>query len=187
MAYGSTIRQKKGQCQHPGCSVYGPTTKGYCPNHYWLGVRLKSAAKLDEKEMSENESLSTVIEDLDAVFSQFIRLRDSDENGYISCYCCGAVAHYSECDCMHFMPRAHQNTRFSEDNCRSGCKVCNQAKGGNLAAFGEHLERDRPGSVEALEEQARAPYKYDVPELKGLISYYSKEVARMRKTKPLKI
>jgi hypothetical protein len=185
MAY-STIRQKKGQCAHPGCSTYGPLTKGLCQNHYWSGIKMKSVAKLEEKELVRDESLSAVIEDLDAVFSQFIRLRDSDENGYVTCYCCGARWYWTDSDCMHFMPRVHQNTRFSEDNCKGGCVDCNRNEYGNLKAFGEHLEEDRPGSVEALEDQARAPYKYDVPELKGLIAYYAKEVRAMKVKKPMK-
>lgn len=183
----STIRQKKGICSHPGCSYSGPLTKELCQNHYWSGIRMKSAAKMEEKEEMKVDGLSSVLEDLDAVFSQFIRLRDSDENGYVTCYCrCGRVLYWTESQCMHFMPRIHKHTRYSEDNCKGGCDRCNELKGGNLKEFGKHLEEERPGCVEALEEQARAPYKYDVPELKGLISYYSKQVNQMKKLKPLK-
>lgn len=185
MAY-STIRQKKGVCSHPACNYSGPLTKGLCQNHYWSAIRMKSVAKLEEKEAIRNESLSAVIDDLDVVFSQYIRLRDSDENGYVTCYCCEGFVYWTDAQCMHFMPRIHKNTRFSEGNCHGGCKNCNERKGGNLKVYGEHLERDRPGTVEALEEQARAPYNYDVPELKGLISHYSKEVKRLKKLKPLK-
>jgi hypothetical protein len=186
MAYGSTIRQKKGNCSHPGCVYFGPLIGGKCNSHYWSAVKMKSVAKLEEKEEAKYERLADVMEDLDAVFSQFIRLRDSDENGYIACYCCGSVVYWVEADCMHYVPRIHKNTRYSEDNCKGGCSSCNRAKGGNLKAYGDHLERDRPGSVDALEEQARAPYNYDIPELKSLISYYAKEVRAMRAKKPLK-
>jgi hypothetical protein len=159
-----------------------------CQNHYWSNNRLRSAAKSDAKEIEKDESLSAVIEDLDAVFSQFIRLRDSDENGYVTCYCeCGRVIYWTEAECMHFRDRDHMNTRFSEDACKAGCHQCNCLKDGNIRAFGEHLERDRPGSVEAIEDQARAKYKYDVSELKGLIAYYSKEVRAMRAKKPMKL
>lgn len=188
MGYGSTIRAKKGKCDHPGCAYYGELIGGKCQNHYWLNRRLKSAAKFEAKELQQNESLSAVIEDLDAVFSQYIRLRDSDENGYVTCYCeCGRVMYWTDAQCMHFRDRDHMNTRFSEDACKAGCEDCNCRKDGNIKAFGEHLERDRPGSVEAIEEQARSLYKYDVPELKSLIAYYAKEVRVMKAKKPLKI
>lgn len=188
MYRNSTIRQKNGSCSHPGCSNNGPLVKGLCGIHYWGGVRFKSVAKIEERETAKDESLSAVIEDLDAIFSQYIRLRDSDENGYIACYCeCGRIVYWTEADCMHFMDRDHMNTRFSEDNCHGGCKTCNQYRKGNLWAYGNHLERDRSGMVEALSEQARARYKYDVSELKSLISYYSKEIKRMKKLKPMKL
>lgn len=185
MAY-STIRQKYGSCQHPGCKTYGPLTKKLCGIHYWQSVKIKSVTKLEEKEVQANESLSTVIEDLDVVFSQFIRLRDSDENGYVICPCCGDRNYWTDCDNMHFIPRAHMITRFSEENCYGGCVDCNRALSGNLRAYGEYLESIRPGSVEILEEQATIIYRYSVSELKGLISHYSSLVKSMRKTKPLK-
>lgn len=187
MLRNSTIRAKQGNCSHPGCTYYGPLTKGKCHNHYWSDIRMKSVARLEEKEISQNESLSTVLEDLDLIFSQFIRLRDSDENGYVTCPCCGSVNYWTECDNMHFIPRIHKNTRYSEENCYGGCRSCNQLKDGNIAAFGAFIERLRPGGVDLLEEQARVAYSFTVWEIKSLISHYSKEVNRMKKTKPLKI
>lgn len=184
--YNSTIRAKSGHCSRPGCNYKGPLTKGQCPVHYWTAVKMRSVSRLEEKELIENESLSSVVEDLDAVFSQYIRLRDSDENGYITCYC-GAVVFWTEADNSHFMPRARMNTRFSEDNCNGSCRNCNQSLRGNLKIYGAWLENKRPGSVEALEDQAAATYKYDIPELKGLIAYYSKEVRHLKKLKPMKL
>lgn len=184
MAY-SSIRPKIGHCEYPGCTYKGALTKKLCPNHYWSGLRLKSAAKFEKIELEQNESLSTVIDDLDTIFSQFIRLRDSDENGYITCYC-GAVVYWTEADNSHYMPRAHMNTRFSDENCAASCKNCNQTLKGNIKIYGAWLEVKRPGSVESLEDQAKIRYDWSVSELKVLIAYYSKEVRAMRKTKPLK-
>lgn len=186
MGYGSTIRPKIGTCEHLGCSYKGPLTKKKCPSHYWSGIKMKSAAKFEAIDLEQNESLSTVIEDLDTVFSQFIRLRDSDENGYITCYC-GAVVYWTEADNSHYMPRLHMNTRFSDENCNSSCRNCNRHLDGNLIVYGKWLESKRSGAVEALENQALVQYNYGVSEVKGLIYYYSKEVNRMKKTKPMKI
>lgn len=191
MYRNSTIRQKYGQCQHPGCKTYGPLTKKLCSIHYWGAIRMNSVARLEEKELQENESLSIVIEDLDAVFSQWIRLKNSDENGYCMCYGCSKVYYWTEMQCCHYIPRTHKNTRFLEENCVCGCPDCNKNEGGKLSSYSGHfgnlIERDRVGGVEALEEQARIEYNYGVSELKGLISYYSKQVSAMKKTKPLKI
>lgn len=186
MGYGSTIRQKKGQCAHPGCGYSGALIGSKCPTHYWNDRRMKSVAKLEEKELIRDESLSAVIEDLDAVFSQYIRLRDCDENGYITCYC-GAKVYWTETDNSHYIPRSHMNTRFLEENCAGACQRCNQTLKGNLLVYGAWLEAKRLGSVEALEQQASVLYKYDVPELKGLIAHYSKLVRQMKSKIPLKI
>ena len=186
MYRSSTIRPKYGNCQHPGCKTYGPLTKKLCGIHYWQSVRTNSIARLEEREAEQNESLSTVMDDLDIVFSQFIRLRDANENGYITCPCCGVVNYWTDCDNMHFMPRIHKNTRYSEENCYGGCRTCNELKAGNLQAYGEFIEKMRPGGVELLEEQARVQYSYTLSEIKALISHYSKEVSRMKKKIPLK-
>lgn len=190
MAY-STIRQKKGECEHPGCTYKGPLTKNLCPTHYWAGIKMKSAAKFEEKELELNESLSTVVDDFDTVFSQYIRLKASDENGYCVCYGCSKVYYWTDMQCCHYIPRTHMNTRFLEENCVCGCQQCNKNEGGNLSSYSVHfgnlIERDRVGGVEALEEQARMEYSYGISEIKGRISFYNKEVNRMRKTKPLKI
>jgi len=191
MGYGSTIRPKLGVCNHPGCSYKGPLTKGKCQPHYWTGIKLKSAAKFEERDLEQNENLSTVIDDLDVIFSQYIRLKASDENGYCVCYGCSKGYYWTEMECCHYIPRIHKNTRFLEENCFCGCHSCNKNDGGKLSSYSVHfgnlIERDRVGGVELLEEQARTEYNYTVSEIKELISHYSKEVRVMRKKKPMKI
>jgi len=189
--FNSTIRQKKGKCSHPGCGYQGPLTKSMCPSHYWSGIRLKSAAKFEEQELQQNETLSTVIDDLDVVFSQYIRLKASDENGYCGCLGCGRGYYWTDMECCHYIPRVHKNTRFLEENCLPGCHSCNKNEGGLLSSYSPHfgniIEKDRSGGVEYLEEQARMEYNYGVSEIKGLISHYSRLVNKMRKTKPMKL
>jgi hypothetical protein len=46
-------------------------------------------------------------------------------------------------------------------------------KDGNLIEFAKHLELDRPGSVEMLEEQSHNVYHYEVDELKAMIGDYA--------------
>lgn len=191
MYRNSTIRIKQGRCHHPGCGYYGPLTKNMCHSHYWLAIKLKSAARLEEREIEQREGMSDVIDDLDAVFSQYVRLKAANENGYCSCYGCSVVYYWTEMQCCHYTPRAHMNTRFLEENAFCGCASCNKNDGGKLSSrnpyFGALIEKDRPGGVEFLEEQAAARYDYSISELKGLISHYSKKVKELKKKLPLKI
>jgi len=65
------------------------------------------------------------IKKLDAVFSQYIRLRDADENGICKCCTCGALHSWKEVDNGHFIKRQHMALRFSEMNCHAQCRKCN--------------------------------------------------------------
>ena len=40
---------------------------------------------------------------LDRVFSKYIRLRDTDENGYFTCPTCGKVKPFEKADCSHLL------------------------------------------------------------------------------------
>lgn len=177
----STIRTKFGEC--PLCSNGKEValTKGLCTSHYWLGVRMKSFQKQEAKELAGDEDLQTLVNDLDIVFSRYIRLRDADLYGNITCYCCGDKLNWKMADAMHFIPRAHMYTRFMEENVHAGCQKCNRMNSGELALYAQHLERDRNGSVEMLQEHFRIVYKYDRTELKCLISEYSRKLKQLQK------
>jgi hypothetical protein len=158
-----------------------PTTKGYCQRHYWEQNRMKSALKAQEKELQQDEDLQTLVSDLDIIFSRYIRLKDADLYGRIECYCCGEKVKWTMADASHFIPRAHMYTRFLEMNVKPCCQGCNRAKDGNLAAFAGHLERDNPGSVEILQEQARIVQHWSRDELRAMIAEYDKKLKQVQK------
>ena len=72
---------------------------------------------------------------LDKVFSEYIRRRDADENGYVKCCTCPAVKHWKEIDAGHFISRKHMNTRWRETNCHPQCQNCNRSKRGSLVEY----------------------------------------------------
>ena len=58
-----------------------------------------------------------IVKKLDAIFSQYIRLKDADHNGNVTCFTCGKVEHYKKgMQCGHFQSRKHLATRFDEEN-----------------------------------------------------------------------
>ena|ERR1700760_1002530 len=175
--FNSTIKQRVDIC--PLCSPdkgKQPLIAGKCNYHYWLNSRMKSAIKQQEKEIHKDDDFSTLVADLDIIFSRFIRLKDADLYKKVSCYCCGKEDDYKYMDAGHFIPRGHLYTRWNENNVKSCCQHCNRMKDGNLAAFARHLEKDNPGSVEILQEQARIVYHYTREELKSMIADYTKKV-----------
>lgn len=120
-----------------------------------------------------------LVEQLDKVFSKFIRLRDAGENGYTVCISCGKKLPFELMQCGHFFPRWHMNTRWDEDNCHSQCVFCNCHNHGNLEAYKENLIKKIGQSAYARLEIAHNEIrKWSNNELKDLIKYYKKEIKR---------
>lgn len=57
-------------------------------------------------------------------FSQFIRLRDS-ENGYAKCCTCEHVDEWKYLQAGHFVAGRNNSILFREDNCHAQCVGCN--------------------------------------------------------------
>ena len=64
--------------------------------------------------------------ELDGVFSEFIRLRDTNANLYGKCITCPKIVHYAEADCGHFFSRRFINIRYHENNAHLQCRECNR-------------------------------------------------------------
>lgn len=91
----------------------------------------------------------------DAAFSKFIRMRDADANGIVSCVTCGRRRHWREVDCGHFITRAKQSTRYDERNCHAQCKGCNRFQGGKFLEHEAAIERIHgKGTADELKRKA---------------------------------
>ena len=77
----------------------------------------------------------STIAKLDRVFSEYIRLRDSDKNGYGKCITCGKVIHWKDGDAGHAINRAHMSTRFDEMNVHLQCRHCNRFREGEIVEY----------------------------------------------------
>ncbi len=75
------------------------------------------------------------IETIDRLFSEYIRLRDSDQYGMIRCISCGKRVKWQYADAGHFISRVHMNLRFDEKNVNAQCQECNRFKSGNLENY----------------------------------------------------
>ena len=72
----------------------------------------------------------------DKYFSEYIRLRDSDQNCNAICITCRKVAHISEMDAGHFIDRSHKATRYDERNVNAQCRTCNRFQSGRQYEHG---------------------------------------------------
>lgn len=126
-------------------------------------------------------SVSSLKKKLDRVFSEYIRLRDSDKNGYVRCYCCGKVLHWKEAQNMHFIPRQHMALRFSEVNCHVGCIKCNFYNNGNIEAYAVHLKKDYGNDIiERLLIYKSRLTKFSAIEYEVMIKEYQQKVKELK-------
>ena len=81
---------------------------------------------------TKKPSRSKLIKKLDNVFSQYIRLSRSDDQGFCTCVTCGKSAHWKEggIQAGHFISRKHYSVRWDEDNVHPQCVGCNVFKAG---------------------------------------------------------
>lgn len=122
-----------------------------------------------QKENGFIDSRQELIIDLDRVVSRYIRLRDMEPDRMIRCYTCGKKVKWEKAHCSHFINRAEMATRWNTHNLKSSCPECNVNLHGNLKVYAENLEKEQPGIVEFLREQARAVTNIGISELKELL------------------
>lgn len=122
------------------------------------------------------KTVSWLKKEADRVFSLYIRNKYA-KNGYVKCYTCGKQLEIKQMQCGHFVSRSHLATRYSEDNCRPQCVGCNVFGGGKTATFAVRLERENPGIVKSLYQQAQKivknfPYEEIISKYKQKLDEY---------------
>jgi len=119
---------------------------------------------------------STLIKKLDKVFSQYIRLKDADHAGYVSCFTCGVSKNWREVDAGHFQSRGKYATRYHEDNVKPQCKRCNGFRGGEQYQFALNLGTDLADELVYLSNQ---PARLTNDWLLEKIKHYQREVKKL--------
>ena len=121
---------------------------------------------------------SKIVKKLDAIFSQYIRLKDADHNGNVTCFTCGKVEHYKNgMQCGHFQSRKHYATRWLELNVAVQCAGCNVFRYGEQFLFSKNLdEKYGGGTAEKLYIKSRETVKFSNDELLDMIKHYKELV-----------
>tara|TARA_B100000768_G_scaffold34260_1_gene32858 strand:+ start:1734 stop:2126 length:393 start_codon:yes stop_codon:yes gene_type:complete len=123
--------------------------------------------------MSKKLKRSKLVKKLDAVFSQYIRLKDADEFGNATCFTCGKVDHWKKLQNGHFQSRKHYSTRWLEQNCQIQCAGCNVFRYGEQFLFSKYLdEKYGDGTSEELYYKAKQTIKLADFELEEMILKY---------------
>ena len=121
---------------------------------------------------------SYLIKQLDKVFSEYIRKRDSDINGYITCVSCKKKVHWKEANNCHFADRQHMATRWHEQNNHAGCVRCNAFDVGfHIHEYAKFLNQTYgDGTADSLIQMSRFTIKFSNVELAEKIQYYKEQL-----------
>jgi len=118
------------------------------------------------------------------IFSLYIRLRDSDKNGYGNCVTCNKHIHYQGNHCGHFISRKHLATKFDEQNCALQCVYCNTYNQGEQFKFGREIDkRYGEGTAEKILLKSRQVCKRGKAEIEVMEKYYKERVKELKSLK----
>jgi len=124
-------------------------------------------------------SRSKLVKKLDAVFSQYIRLKDSVDE-IATCFTCGKKDHWKKLQNGHFQSRKHYATRWDEQNCQVQCAGCNVFRYGEQFLFAKYLdERFYAGLSDELYIKSKQIVKFTNSEIEEMILKYKKLVDSM--------
>jgi hypothetical protein len=122
----------------------------------------------------------------DKWFSEFIRLRDSDEFGRVTCVTCSHRGHWRELQCGHWITRGHEATRFDEQNCNTQCRGCNYNGGKHLKHQVWITNKYGHAAVDALVRKGTMPCHRTTSDYQFLAESYKARVERIKQKQPNK-
>src|SRR6056300_1905448 len=91
--------------------------------------------------MPKKPSRKTIVNNLDKIFSEYIRRRYA-KNGIAECVTCGKKDHWKNLQAGHFMSRKHYATRWDEENVEVQCMACNVYRYGEQYKFSLYLGKE---------------------------------------------
>lgn len=129
---------------------------------------------------------SKLVKELDAIYSQYVRLDQSDEYGFCICVTSGERLFWKDAQNGHFFSRRFYPTRWNDDNCHPQSMRDNVFLKGNYINYTRYMI-DSYGRefVDELEKLAHTTVKIKNSELIEKIAYYSTEVKRLKLEKGL--
>lgn len=131
------------------------------------------------------KTLPALLHLLDTWFSKYIRMKDADNSGYVTCKTCGKRVFWKECDCGHWKKRQRIGTRFEERNCITQCYFCNRMRNGQEAAHKIYIIMTYGSeTIDELNYLAKKIKDFTRDELITKINYYKEKVSELVKKIP---
>lgn len=124
------------------------------------------------------------------IFSEYIRLRDAEWNGYAPCISCGKNAFWKDLDAGHFIAKnSGDYFYFLEENVHAQCSHCNRFLHGNLLNYRMRLvNKIGQDEVQKLEYQSQLGVRLELNkncklDYEDLIRVYKDKLVELKKNK----
>lgn len=151
----------------------------------FIGFRKPGQNKKQVEKLLNKKSLSTLKGDLQKVFNQYIRLRDTiydKGTPYFVCISCRQPKGLDQMHAGHFWPvGGHEAVRFDEDNVHGQCEYCNTFKHGNLVQYTPNIiKKIGHARFEALSYRRLNKSKMMAFEVELLIQQYKDKIEKLK-------
>ena len=128
--------------------------------------------------------LKTLKRKLWNIISRYVRIKASNDFGYVTCYTCSKPFQWDDVDAGHGISGRSNSVLFDLELIRPQCRYCNRMKHGEEYIFGTRLnEENGVGWYEQKKIDSRKPLKYYRTDLEEMIDEYKqllKEVEQAR-------
>lgn len=140
--------------------------------------------KFKQKPKTKKSDRQKLIAKLDTIFSEWVRLRDSDEQGICKCITCGDFKHWRSMDAGHFITRENMGTRWEEPNVNAQCPHCNRFKSGRQYEHGIAIDKKYgAGTADLMTAKGNAACSWEDFELEAMYKYYKQAVKELKEQK----
>ena len=141
------------------------------------------SASTGKGSKQKKPSVSKLKKKADALYSLYVRLRDSSPDGLCECITCFEKKPIKSMQAGHFMSRRFNSTRYEEENCNAQCYRCNVAFNGEQYKYGLNVDlKYGTGTAKKLMKMSAVPHQFTTEELqqiiddaKTAIAFYEKE------------
>lgn len=131
--------------------------------------------------MKKKKTLAQLKKQAWKLCSLFVRRKDADEGGFVSCYTCGAPIHWKlEAQAGHAIPGRHAAVLLDTDIIRPQCRRCNLFMGGRYEIFTAKLIREN--GLDWFDQKlsgAREVVKLTRADLEDRISFFKQKLGEL--------
>jgi len=122
--------------------------------------------------MPRKISRKGLINKLDRIFSEYIRKKNADNKGFVTCITSNKKYYYSEVDAGHFISRKEMSTRWHEDNVWPQSRFDNRFRYGRQYVYSLALEKKKPDLSKHLYNLSKKTVKYSISDLEEMVEKY---------------